>query len=254
MGVDCSAKKAKKILKTISFILLYTALAFGLLAVIFTLTAKRSEYGASQIFGYQFFTVESESMEKSEICDVSAYDVKSIPLHSLVFVQLKPEDKQELQEWYSSLEVGDVLSFRYRYAKPTTITHRIVSISENSTGGYIIELRGDNGDGSQLTQTINTSHDATGSNYIIGKVTGQSRLLGALLFAIGQPLGLMFIIIVPCIIIILLEIFRIVTVIGEDKRKKLLEEQRKKDDEIERLKKRVAELEINNTSQNEENN
>ena len=67
--------------------------------------------------------------------------------------------------------------------------------------------------------------------------------MGALLFAIRQPLGLTFIVIVPCIIIILLEILRIISVLGEDKRKRLLEEQQSKDDEIERLKKRVAELE-----------
>lgn len=236
---------AKKIVKIASWVFLYVILAFGVLAVLFTLTAKKSDYGAAEIFGYQFFTVESESMEKNPNCDVSEYKIKSIPLHSLVFVELKPQNAEERQEWYASLKVGDVLSFRYNYTRPVTVTHRIVSIEENSTGGYLIELKGDNAPGSanQSTQKINTALDGESTNYIIGKVRGQSRFLGALLFAIRQPLGLTFIVIVPCIIIILLEILRIISVLGEDKRKRLLEEQQSKDDEIERLKKRVAELE-----------
>lgn len=233
---------AKKIIKITSWVVLYVILAFGILAVLFTLTAKKSDYGAAQIFGYQMFTVESLSMEKNPNCDVSNYKIKSIPLHSLVFVEMKPQDEQELDKWYSSLEVGDVLSFRYRYSlkQQVIVTHRIVSITENSNGGYLIELKGDNpgGAATPALQTIDTSDKS-----IIGKVTGQSRILGALLFAIKQPVGATFIIILPCLIIILLEIFRIFSVFEEDKRKKLLLEQQSKDEEIERLKKRVSELE-----------
>ena len=246
---------AKKIVKIVSWVVLYVILAFGVLAVLFTLTAKRSDYGAAQVFGYQIFTVESESMEKNPSYDVSEYEIKSIPLHSLVFVEMKPQDKQACEEWYSSLKVGDVLSFRYRYTQQVTVTHRIVSITEISTGGYLIELKGDNASSAnQASQIINTSLDESGTNYIIGKVTGQSRTLGSLLFAIRQPIGMTFIIIIPCFIIILLEILRIVSVLGEDKRIKLLEEQQTKDEEIERLKKRVAELESSNQDSSEDQN
>ena len=235
----------KKTFKIISYVILYSLLAFAVLVLLFTLTAKRSDYGATEVFGYQLFTVESESMEKNPNCDVSKYDVRSIPMHSLVFVELKPQDTQERQDWYASLKVGDVLSFRYRYAREVTITHRIISITQNSTGGYLIELKGDNASDAdkQAIQTINTSLEETSSNFIIGKVTGQSRALGSLLFAVRQPLGLTFIVIVPCVIIILLEIFRIVTVLNEDKRRKLLVEKQQYEDEIEKLRQRVAELE-----------
>ena len=234
---------AKKVFKIASYVLLYTALAIGALAVLFSLASKKGETGAVQVFGYQLLTVESSSMEKNPNTDVSDYDVKGIPQHSLVFVQSKPKDTQKRQEWYSSLKVGDVLSFRYRYVTQVTVTHRITKITDNGTGGYLIELRGDNAADRNSFQTINTSLDESSPNYIIGKVTGQSRFLGKLLYAIQTPPGMTFIIIVPCIVIIVLEILRLVSVFGKNEKKKLLEEQRIKDAEIEHLKKRVAELE-----------
>lgn len=242
---------SKKLLKIASYVLLYTALAIGIFAVLFTLTARKSETGAAQIFGYQLLSVESASMEENPDTDVSEYDVKSIPEHSLVFVQVKPSDPQKRHEWYSSLEVGDVLTFRYRYVRQVTVTHRITKITDNGEGGYLIELKGDNATDPDSVQTINTSLDESSPNYIIGKVTGQSRFLGKLLYAIRTPLGLTFIIIVPCAVIIVLEILRLISVFGKNEKTKLIEEQRLKDAEIEKLKKRVAELENEKTDTSE---
>ena len=245
---------AKKAFKLVLYILLYSLLVASALAVLFMLTSQKSETGATQVFGYQLLTVGSASMESSPDTDVSNFEIKSIPEHSLVFVKTKPKDKSALDEWYSSLKIGDVLSFRYQYVQQVTVTHRITNITANSDGGYLIELMGDNSP--DAFQIIDTSLDESGSNYIIGKVEGQSRLLGGFIYALRNPIGLTFIIIIPCVVIISIEVLRIVSVFNKNSRQKLLEEQQLKDAEIAALRERIAELEereeIEETEETEE--
>ena len=63
-----------------------------------------------------------------------------------------------------------------------TITHRVKSIVEKDTGGYIIELVGDNktGESELLVQTIDTSIEES-PNYIIGEVVYTSIIIGFIL-------------------------------------------------------------------------
>jgi hypothetical protein len=58
-----------------------------------------------------------------------------------------------------------------------------------------------------------------------------------------QPVGIVFIIIVPCALIILAEALKIAKVLGAEKRQKLQEEKEKTEAEIADLRKRLAELE-----------
>jgi hypothetical protein len=103
--------------------------------------------------------------------DVSGYRIKDIPIRSLIFVRMIPEDPDDAYEWYQNLQVGDVLTFRYVYTNQVTITHRITSITEKETRGFLIELAGDNknAESDQLYQTIDTSIPNS-TNYVIGKV------------------------------------------------------------------------------------
>ncbi|MGN1093357.1 MAG: hypothetical protein ACI4SC_00050, partial [Candidatus Neoclostridium sp.] len=89
-------------------------------------------------------------------------------------------------------------------------------------------------------QKIDTTE--LGVNYIIGKVEGQSVVLGFLVYAFKTPLGLIFIIIVPCLIIIAYEVVKIVSVVGADKKMKHAKEKEDKDNEIALLKKQLEEL------------
>ena len=234
----------KKIGKILLNVLLYAFLALSIFAVILTVFAKKSPDGAADIFGYQFRIVTSESMEKCELTDVSQYKIKSIPLRSMVFVQSVPTDPAEADEWYRSLQVGDVLTFRYIYATQVTITHRILAISEKSTGGFVIELEGDNknSDQSTLRQTIDTTYN-TNINYVLGKVTGQSYLLGVVMSILTQPIGIVCAVIIPCFVIIMLEVLRIVKMLSEAKKEKESEESAQKDVELEELRRRLSELE-----------
>ena len=242
--------KIKKIGKIALDVLLYIFLAICIFAVIVTVISKRDSDGAAEVFGYQMRVVTSDSMSESEFTDVSGYKIKDIPIRSMVFVKVMPDDPAEADEFYRSLEVGDVLTFRYVYTTQVTITHRITSITEKDTGGFIIELAGDNknSEDGQLTQVIDTSIP-NNTNYVIGKVTGQAYLLGLLMSFLMQPVGIILLIIVPCFIIILLEVLKIVKVLGADKKKREQEEKQNKDNELEELRRKLAELEREKTEQ-----
>jgi seryl-tRNA synthetase len=73
-------------------------------------------------------------------------------------------------------------------------------------------------------------------------VTGQSYVLGLLVYAFKTPVGIVCLIIIPCLIIIAFEVMRLVKVFGKDKKEKLQAEKKKQDDEIEELKRQLAEL------------
>lgn len=143
--------------------------------------------------------------------------------------------------------MGDVLTFQYsKYGaaniQDKVITHRIVKI-EPKEGGYIITLEGDNKNdtGSVGQQVIDTTK-ADGLDYIIGKVEGQSYFLGLCVYALKSPVGLVFIIIVPCMIVIAYEVIKIVTVLNKDKKDRQQQEKTAKEDEIALLRKQLEEL------------
>lgn len=246
--------KAKKALNIVANVLVYVFFALCVLVLIFSIFSKRDADGAVKMFGYEMRNVVSPSMEKDENFDYTGLKIKDLPVKTLVFVKLKPENEAKAAEWYASLKVGDVLTFRYRISRgQITITHRIISIEEEREGGYVIVLQGDNGasedNDTRGTQTIHTKpqNAEESANYIIGKVTGQSYFLGILVWGVKQPVGIALIIIIPCVIIILLQVVKIVGAAGEGKRKKIEEERKAKEREVEELKRKIAELENGET-------
>ena len=225
-------------------VVLYMFLAICIFTVVITMLSKKDPDGAAEIFGYQMRVVTSESMSKSEHTDVSEYEIKDIPLRSMVFIEVMPDDPAKADEWYRSLKEGDVLTFRYVYGTQVTITHRITSITEKETGGFIIELAGDNksADNGQLYQTIDTSIP-NNTNYVIGKVTATAYFFGVVMSFLMQPIGMVLLIIVPCFIIILLEVLKIAKVLSSERKKLETEQTAKREEELEALRRRVAELE-----------
>lgn len=241
----------KKVFKIIGNVLLYFIIAITIFILVITITSKKDSDGAATVFGYQLRFVQSDSMEECSLTDVSDYEIKSIRVKSCIFVKVVPESEEEKNEWYKQLKVGDVLTFKYEYDKQETITHRIVNIEEKPTGGYLITLEGDNKDAdiNLLQQTIDTSLEDS-PNYIIGKVTGQSYLLGLLVYALQTPVCVVCLIIIPCLIIIVFEVIKVVKVFSKDKKDKLQEEKRKQTEEIEELKRQIEELKNKNKESN----
>ncbi len=233
----------KKIAKIIGSVVIYLFFFLCIFLLIVSVTGKKDSDGATNIFGKQIRIVVSDSMAKCDQTDVSAYEIEDIPVKSMIFIDLVPEDEGEANAWYAKLKEGDVLTFRYKYIKQETITHRITKITEKETGGYIIELEGDNksSDTDTLTQTIDTSV-STSPNYVIGKVTGQSYFLGVLVTAVKSPVGLVCIVIIPSLAIAILEVVRLVGMSGEKRKQKRKEKEEAQERELEELKRRLDEL------------
>lgn len=247
--------KVKKALKIVGDVLMYVFMAICILLVISSVSLKKSSNDAMTIFGYQARLIETPSMEMSENTpeQVKNYKIKDLEVNTLVFIETVPTNEAEAKAWFEKLQIGDVVTFRYVYNGQKTITHRIVDRAPTE-GGYIFTIEGDNrtGDTSMpMQQIIDTSRhfDSTEFNYLIGKVTGESYLLGLLIFAMKTPVGMFCIIILPCLIIIVMEIIKIVNAFSEEKHQKQKEEADKKEAqnaaEIDRLKEQLAMLQAN---------
>jgi len=241
-------KKNKKFANILSIILTYIFLAICIFVVVVTIVSKRSGDGTTEVFGYQLRLVITDSMDKNDLTDVSQFEINSIPKRSLVFVKVMPEENED--EWYRSLKVGDVLTFKYVYVTQETITHRIIDIQEKSSGGFIITLEGDNknSETGQLKQVIDTSIP-NNMNYVIGKVVGKSFVLGFILSLTKEPLWLALIIIIPCIIIMFIEIGKIISILRQNRRDQAIEEKEKEKEknmelsnELEELRRQLEEL------------
>lgn len=210
----------RKFIRIIIDLLLSVFLVFVALTVVVVVASKKDVDGTAEIFGHQLRVVTSDSMGKCELTDVSQYKIKSIPIESLVVVQTIPDDPDEAQEWYRNLKVGDVLTFRYVYGTQITITHRVVAIVEKE-GGYIIDLAGDNKNAkdNQLYQTIDTTVPDN-PNYVIGKVVWTASWAGKLLNALKTPIGLIFLIWIPCVIIVIMQVYEIGTATSNRKQRR----------------------------------
>lgn len=236
--------RGKRIVGIVTNAILYTFLILCLVLLVIVVSSQRNgNDGAFTVLGKQMRVVVSPSMEACEATDVSGYEIGSLPVGTMVFVDVKPEDETELESWYADLNKGDVLTFRYEYAgTQVTITHRIIDIEPKETGGYLITLEGDNrnADQSLLQQVIDTSADHF--NYVIGKVTGSSRVLGWLVTLLKNPVALVLVVMVPSAVVIILEIVKIVGMFGAEKEQKQKLEQKAKEEEIESLKRQLAQM------------
>ncbi len=224
------------------FVVLFAS--FAIFSLVIAVSSKTNPDNTT-IFGKRVFFVQSDSMGECADVDVSQYEIKSIPVKSCIFVETVPEDETKKEEWYSAIEVGDVLTFKYHLvSSQDTITHRVINIESKESGGYIFTLEGDNHSSSSNVgqQIIDTSLDNSSTNYIIGKVTGQNYALGLIIYALKSTVGICCIVILPCAIIIVYNLYRIINVLRLDKKEKLQLETNQKNEEIELLKQQIAEL------------
>ncbi len=251
MESEKQPSKALKILKIVGNVLTYVFFAICIFVLFVSVTAKKSSDGASNLFGMQMRIVVSSSMEKCDQTDVSQFEIKDIPVKSVVFIETVPEDETEAKEWYDELKIGDVLTFRYYIGgRQETITHRIID-KVAKDDGWVITLEGDNkatdAEGNVYntsTQTIDTTIPLGETyNFVIGKVTGVSYTIGLLITAMKSPVGIICIVIIPCLIIMGFEIYRLVSALTAKKREQQKAREAQKDNELEELKRRLMELE-----------
>ncbi len=250
---------AKKIFSVIGSVLSYLFFALCIFLLLVSVSSKKDSDGAANLFGKQFRIVVSDSMAKCDQTDVSDYEIKDIPVKSLVIIDLVPEDEEEAKAWYADLEENDVLTFRYVYVRQETITHRITDITEKE-GGYVIRLEGDNkgSNSDTLVQEIDTTLTDS-PNYVVGKVVAVSHTAGILLTAVKSPVGIICIIIIPCLLIMGVEIYRLINLLTEKKRLAAKKRELDREQELEELKKQLSLLqgqlgkrEINEEDQSEQ--
>lgn len=227
-------KLTKKISIVILDVFITFFLIFALVFMLFAVFSFKDENSAVGFFKYEFRTLSTDSMGESEQTDVTKFEIKSLPKNTLLVIEKTPEEVEGLDVWYGNLKPGDVLTFSYKYAKRVVITHRITSIKAKTSGGYIIELSGDNKSSTTvpLNQTIDTSKTDS-NNFIIGKVVNSSRFWGRFMVSIKNPIILFICVTIPCFAII---VYQVVKVTKERAGNKL----RKQEEEILYLKSKLA--------------
>lgn len=169
------------------------ALVCALCLAVFRIAGSSNGNRALTLFGMQARIVKTSSMERSEQTDVDGYRIKDIRAGAVILLKTVPKNAERANAFYGKLRVGDVLTFHYaEYGTPVVITHRVVAIEEKATGGYLIGLEGDNKgeDANVLTQQIDTAETESG-NAVIGKVIGQSYLLGRALVFLRRSAGIL---------------------------------------------------------------
>lgn len=231
-----TTKKKSKTIAIIKNIVFYVVLAFVVVVAAFSLTSR---FTKGKIGNTQYLVVVSSSMDGEK---QDEYDIKTIPVKSLISVSLVPSDTEKEKEFYSSLKKGDVITFNYLALGNNTITHRIIEEpTKDSNGIYKYTVKGDavEGDDTQILY----SDGRTGE--IIGKVKSVNTPLGKFYFFLNSKVGTLVLVILPATALCIYEVCKIIYLVSEDKKKKkeelVLEESRKKDAEIEELKKQLAE-------------
>lgn len=209
----------KRIIKVLIYIILIAFIVLSATLVTFTLIQKKSGEDIT-VFGYKYMRVLTGSMEGEE----QPYKIKTIKTDSLIAVKVADED------FYKNLKVGDVITFKWAGPEGViNLTHRVHSIQE-SEGVYYITTHGD------ANNTDSYEYLASTDESVIGKVTYANATLGKCIKFLQTKLGMVLIILVPCILLMLIEIVRIVNNINNMRNKKI------KDSEIARLEKELEEL------------
>ena len=253
--------KFRRALSITGYIFLFLLLILDVLLIIGKLNS--SSNGVSNFFGTEIYTVLTGSMEGSDefYAEHPEYTIKSCPVDSAIFVKRAPEpihdgDSEDLKitkqaaidDYYSQLEVGDVLTFVYQHGRSFIITHRIIDI-QVTDGVYYFTLRGDNPTGDKtITASSPTQQVQSDSGLVIGKVTAVNVPLGNfIVHFLNNKVAFGLTILIPAGALFIYEIIRIVLLLTEDKReKKTLELQAKEEEKnalIEELRKKVEALE-----------
>lgn len=173
-----SAWDKGKILSTLHW-LVNVALVCGLTLI--TLLAL-----APRIWDLHFRTVGSGSMEPA------------IPIGAIVMI--RPVDIAEIQE-------GDVITFRSPEGPELVVTHRVISVTQQSDIHYF-QTKGDANPQADLEQISEKA--------ILGKVMFFIPYIGFLSQVVRQPAGWFLLILVPAATIVLVELIRIFRMIWSD--------------------------------------
>ena len=159
---------AARVLSVVSGIVIAVVLVAAVVALIVAI-CYRAQGETLTVGGMQYRIVLTGSMEGDR--------EESLRTRSMVGMQVAPEDEAQRQEFFASLQVGDIITFNDwtrtgTQDDPVVNTHRIVEINETETG-FTFTTQGD----------ANEAPDAQpiGEDDVSGKVTWSNYGLGAFL-------------------------------------------------------------------------
>lgn len=220
---------AARVWSVVSGIVIAVVLVAAVVALIVAI-CYRAQGETLTVGGMQYRIVLTGSMEGDR--------EDSLRTHSIVGIQVAPEDEAQRQEFFASLQVGDIITFNDwtrtgTQDDPVVNTHRIVEINGTETG-FTFTTQGD----------ANDAPDAQpiGEDDVIGKVTWSNYGLGAFLYFLCSTTGIVVCLIVPAALILIYEIFNIARIVRADRHRKQQEESDAREREIERLRAELEEL------------
>ncbi|MBU0997043.1 MAG: signal peptidase I [Firmicutes bacterium] len=203
----------KKILKIVLQVLPFIFFAFALFLILQVVLALKNDRTPS-VFGYSIFLILTPSMEDT------------IMTGDLIFVDINTTEYEE----------GDIITF-YNPENPNmTITHRIITITDDN-GTLLYTTKGDNNNSSGSFETEFTDE------YIIGKYVSKSSFFGKIYqFIFTGGINLIYGTVVLVFVLIgVTEVSHLIKTVGQH-RKELLEKEKEKmiEEEKARLRKEYA--------------
>ena len=91
--------KKGKIVRIVATVFIYLFVLLCSVILIFSLSSKKNNDDALSLFGYQMRIVISPSMEECELTNTDDYEIKSLKVETMVFVEEVPNDELEKNEW-----------------------------------------------------------------------------------------------------------------------------------------------------------
>ena len=198
----------KKILNTITDILVWAIVLFAVGMMIFTVVSVNTfDQNNRDVFGYKAFIVRSDSMSKT---DFDAGDV--------IFV--KEVDP-------TTLDAGDIIAYisQNDHNYGDTVTHKIrrKATNENGAPGFV----------TYGTTTDTDDETIVTYPYVLGKYTGKLPKVGTFFTFLKTTQGYILCIFIPCMLLILYEGFNCITLFRQYKKEQMeeLEAERQKIEE-----------------------
>ena len=211
-------KIAKTILNVVINVMIVIVLIFSVLVATLALTSKSND-GVSNIFGYSFHSIMTDSMVGGN----DKYEGGSYNVGDLVIGRVTNADV------HAVYEVGDIVVFKTADPDRPLLAHRIVSIGTNENGVRTYTTKGDNAPAIDPTPLVASS---------IYAVCYTSDYHGAVIPALGGVIsklqtstGFFFFILLPMIIFFIYEIIRVVLNVIDFKNSKAKEEREQSEED-----------------------
>ncbi len=147
--------------------------------------------------GHMYLQVLTTSMDGEE----QNYKIKTLKVDEFILV-----DINDGNDFYSNLEVGDVITFKMNKGpmNGNIVTHRIILISYNEESNiYTLTTKGDKNKDDNI-EILNSKLDT-----IYGEVVYSNLIIGKTLNVITNKIFLILTILVPCLFISIFEVCNI---------------------------------------------